>query len=168
MRNNYLDEILIYGKEVLESKYFKRAKYEPHHFQITIAEHSMNLARSCLNCCDFLEKFGIRTKREELVIACLCHDLGLLDRKERYVCGPHQAIMHGSVAVGIAKEILGNVTPLETEIIERHMFPLFIIPPTSIEGNIMQLLDKFCAIQEILGLAYNYDFFLLGGQMVKN
>ena len=149
MKYNLINEIYDAGEDILESSFFQQSKTIEQHYHTNLAIHSINVAMKSLKISDKLSKIGVKIHREEMIRGCLLHDLGLLDRDGFYKCGPHQALMHGKKGVSIAKEIVGDLTPIEKQIIERHMFPLYIIPTTKIEGHIVQIADKICAVQEL-------------------
>ena len=49
-----------------------------------------------------------------------------------------------------AKELVPDISDLELGIISHHMWPLTIVPPTSPEGFVVSLSDKYCATREVL------------------
>ena len=43
-----------------------------------------------------------------------------------------------------------ELTDKEQNIILRHMWPLTSIPPSSLEGLVVSIIDKICAVEEII------------------
>lgn len=57
------------------------------------------------------------------------------------------AFTHGECARLNAIKLF-NLNDKEQDIIKKHMWPVTIIPPKSIEGFILTIVDKYCTIQE--------------------
>ena len=47
-----------------------------------------------------------------------------------------------------------GINPVEANIIHRHMFPLTPIPPKYKESYLVSIMDKVCAIGEMLNIRY--------------
>ncbi len=146
---------------VLRSSVFSRLKGQEHHINTTLDRHIISVTLVCGRITSFLKRFGIRVSEEELIIAALCHDLGLSDRHDKNVFPTHRdlALNHGKRSVYYAKEILGkDFTEMEEEIVRQHMFPM-LPPPRYFEGWILITADKFCTVKDFLGCAfYNLPF----------
>ena len=80
------------------------------------------------------------------------HDLFYYDRKEynsqRERGQLSHSRMHSLIAVRNAEQIT-DITPLERDIIEKHMFPMTIKLPKYRESYVITLIDKYCAILEV-------------------
>ena len=57
------------------------------------------------------------------------------------------AFYHPIAALENARKCVA-LTPLEENIIRRHMFPVTLVPPASREGLAVCLVDKLCALYE--------------------
>lgn len=112
---------------------------------------------SCLQHCvavafnSFLlaEAMGVKYDRESLIRGALLHDYFLYDWHKPHGRG------HGFTHPGIALRNAANdfkLTEIERNIIVRHMFPLVPIPPKSVEGGIVCLVDKWCSLRETFSM----------------
>ena len=87
-------------------------------------------------------------------VACaragLLHDLFLYDwHQHAMLTGEHfHGFTHPKTALLNAQEHF-ELSPLEADIILKHMWPLTIIPPKSVEGFIVSFADKYCSIAEV-------------------
>lgn len=87
-------------------------------------------------------------------VACaragLLHDLFLYDwHQHAMLTGEHfHGFTHPRTALLNAQEHF-ELSALEEDIILRHMWPLTIIPPKSVEGFIVSFADKYCSIAEV-------------------
>lgn len=142
-------EIESVGRQVLESKLFEAGKHQIHHGASTVALHTLEVADSALQITDALEKRGIRVDRKSVILGALCHDLGIIGRKEKFKNNLECCMRHPIDSVKAAEEII----PEEMDdhlrrIISRHMWPATPLPPTSREGWIVDLADTICAIND--------------------
>ena len=78
--------------------------------------------------------------------AGLLHDLFLYDwhTEKNHIHG----FTHPRVAMNNAKKYF-DLTPMELNIILRHMWPLTPIPPKSREGMVIVYADQFCGLGEV-------------------
>ena len=146
-----LKEIKKEGKEILESKRFKKCLNTSHHFNTTIGQHMINVTVKSLEIANFLQKHRFKIDRKRLIIAGLSHDLAMAFARENYgkIQGKFTtAFRHPIDSVKMAEEVI-DVHKKTKKIIKRHMWPLCIIPPTSLEGWILTIADKIVATQEI-------------------
>lgn len=139
-----------YGAKVLTSPVFSRAMQQPHHHVTTVGEHSIGVAYTSVKICRFLAAMHIKTDTKAMVRGALCHDLGIVGRYEKFsnnlVCWQR----HPKDSVLIAKNLLGDLTDREKDIISHHMWPTTPIPPRCREGYIIVLADKYCAVSEVM------------------
>ncbi|MGO2083565.1 MAG: HD domain-containing protein, partial [Vagococcus sp.] len=85
--------------------------------------------------------------------AGLLHDLFFYDwREEKMGEGTH-AYAHPRIALKNARK-LTEISPLEEDIIVKHMFGATIAPPKYKESYIVTLVDKYCAVEEVLSPLY--------------
>ena len=93
-------------------------------------------------------KLGLRgLKRRELVRGALLHDYFLYDWHKGSNGNGLHGFSHPATALKNAREDT-SLTPIEADIISRHMFPLTVIPPASRAGWIICLVDKVCSMYE--------------------
>ena len=143
--SEYVREV---GKLIFESSEFQAIKDQKHHLRSTVGHHSRRVAIMCAFLCDCLSKAGIETRKEELVKAALCHDLGMRGRyTHRYSSGRDIIRNHPLNSSKEAGKLLGGLTEMQREAIEKHMWPM--CPDLSIhhkETAIINIADKLCAI----------------------
>lgn len=88
----------------------------------------------------------LRHKRE-LIRGALLHDYFLYDwHKYNNEHGLH-GFSHPATALSNARRDT-EVSPVEANIISRHMFPLTPVPPTCKAGWVICLVDKVCSLYE--------------------
>lgn len=118
-----------------------------HHRRICCYRHSLNVAVVSLA---LAERFLRRFDRRALVRGALLHDYFL------YARGPDSDIKrHGTTHAKVAAKNASadfTLSPIEEDIIKRHMFPLNPAPPRYRESVVVSLADKICAVGEFLGI----------------
>ena len=140
-----------YGSEVLSSDEMKQAFGQTHHKLATVGEHTMRVTMSSVMICYVLKKMNINVSVPAVVIGSLCHDLGMLGRRDKFKSLKEANSGHPKESVEIAKEIVGELPPKTEDIIERHMWPLGDSKaPNSIEGAIVSVADKYNAVKDIV------------------
>ncbi|MGX7014058.1 HD domain-containing protein [Vagococcus silagei] len=137
-----LVEDLIFTDEVQSLK-----QYKQHHYSNRL-EHSISVSyRSFL----LAKKWNGDVRATAR--AGLLHDLFFYDwREEKMGEGTH-AYVHPRIALKNAKE-LTEISPLEEDIIVKHMFGATIAPPKYKESYIVTLVDKYCACEEAISPFY--------------
>ena len=132
--------------DILQSQNFQSTKEHIQHGRMTVNNHCMNVAKYSLA---ISEKLPIRCNERELIRGALLHDYFLYD----WHSPEHVPLykLHGFYHPGTAyrnasKEY--DLTPRESDIIRRHMWPLTIIPPRCREGWIVTTADKWCSLME--------------------
>lgn len=108
--------------------------------------HSIAVAYYCLALARLLG--FLRFRREELFRGALFHDYFLYNWHEPDPSHRLHGFHHPRRAQENAARDLG-LTPVESSIILRHMFPLTPAPPTCREGLLVCLVDKGCSVYEI-------------------
>lgn len=143
-------EIRLRGGDILQSELFQRALREPHHWT-SVGRHSLGVAHAALRLADAFERLGLRPDRDVLVRCALCHDLGILDRVQKYgssaarCCRRHPA--DGLLAY---ERLVHPASPTERDCILHHMWPVLLAPPHTLEGVIINLADKSSSVREVL------------------
>ncbi|MGY3749509.1 HD domain-containing protein [Vagococcus acidifermentans] len=135
-------EDLIFTEEVQSLSEHKQHRYSNR------LEHSINVSyRSYL----LAKKWNGNAKATAR--AGLLHDLFHYDwRTEKMGEGTH-AYVHPRIALKNAKK-LTEISPLEEDIIVKHMFGATIAPPKYKESYIVTMVDKYCACEEVFSPVY--------------
>ena len=82
------------------------------------------------------------TDRRCITVASLCHDLGMVGRKDRYKNNLECCIKHPRAALTEAGRLIDDIDPKTEKAILSHMWPLGVRIPTSSEGWILAAADK--------------------------
>lgn len=153
-RHKRIKEILEqHGNEILISKRFKKSFDFIQHGNMTVYEHSINVAERALRINRFLHA---KCNERELVRGALLHDYFLydwhIDGKDKGNVHPKlHGFFHPSTALkNASKDFI--LTDREKDIIKKHMWPLTVIPPLCREAWIVTLADKYCSTMETIGL----------------
>ncbi len=128
---------LITNDTVQQMKNFKQ------HYETSCFEHCYTAAYYCYCIC---KKLNLDYK--SATRAAMLHDLFLYDWRKRQPDrkGLH-AFTHGKTACENASKLF-DLNDKEKDIIEKHMWPVTIAFPKSIEGFILTFVDKYCALSE--------------------
>lgn len=128
---------LITNDTVQQMKNFKQ------HYETTCFEHCYTAAYHCYCIC---KKLNLDYK--SATRAAMLHDLFLYDWRKRQPDrkGLH-AFTHGKTACENASKLF-HLNDKEKDIIEKHMWPVTVAFPKSIEGFILTFVDKYCALSE--------------------
>lgn len=132
--------------DLLESEIVLQMQQYMHHGHTTCFQHCLNVSYYNYLICKLLSLDARAGAR-----AGLLHDLFLYDW-HTYVRGKGQK-MHGWTHAGTA---LANVrkyfeiTPVEADIIEKHMFPMNIALPKYKETMVIIFVDKVCGAWEVV------------------
>lgn len=118
------------------------------HGNTTVLRHSVAVAWFSLYLAG---KLRVPVHKEELVRGALLHDYFLYDWHEKDESHRLHGFRHPYTALRNAMEIY-DLTPIEQDIIKRHMFPLTPIPPRYRESVLVCIADKICSAYETLYL----------------
>lgn len=132
----------------IHSRFMQLTQY-PQHGKVSVYQHCIAVA---LMSCWIAWRFRLKVDYNALIRGALLHDYFLYDWHERNAGHRLHGFRHPRRALGNAREDF-KLTPIETNIILRHMFPLTLIPPACLEGWVVCMADKFCALRETLHLA---------------
>lgn len=144
-------DIELYGREVLESEEMKQAYDQTHHLWSTVAEHTLRVTASSVLICYVLRKLHINVNIPAVVIAALCHDLGMLDRSEKFSSDKEARRDHAEESVKVAHEILDDMPEMAEKIIETHMWPMGKSDaPNTVEGVVVSVADKYTAFKDLV------------------
>lgn len=142
---------LITNDTVLKMKDFTQ------HLGTTRFDHCYSVAYYCYLICKKLHLDYISATR-----AGMLHDLFLYDWRKKISYFRYHAFHHSQIACKNATKLF-DLNKKEQDMIIRHMWPVTIAFPTSIEGFILTFVDKFCASiefwQAFKALTYSKKYF---------
>lgn len=132
---------IYYSDEVQSLKQYEQ------HLDIDRLQHITSVAFMSYKICKYL---GWDYKSAAL--SATMHDLFYYDWRDGKNGKWHKlhGYKHPKYAALNAKELFPEITDKELSIISHHMWPLTVIPPTSKEGIVVSLMDKYCATREII------------------
>ena len=134
--------------DILSSARFEKAGTVRHHITGNVAEHSRNTAEYGRRMCEWLNRHGIDVSEEDVVQACLLHDIGMTEDRVHDSAGWRKAFWHPRKGARIARDEY-HVNKVQYNAIKRHMWPICIIPPRYKEGWVVMAADKYCSIREL-------------------
>ena len=143
-------DMRLYGSKILDSKEFHEALQQKHHMRASVGRHSIRVTEASLRMSYALEKLGVKTDRESLVVGGLCHDLGMLGRKEKYKNASENCRQHPRYSVEMARRLAPELSDKTKNMIESHMFPLNGKAPNSLEGAILTVADKYVSVKDLI------------------
>ena len=150
-RERVKGDLMLYGKDVLQSEEMKEAFGQTHHRWSTVGEHTVRVAFSSVMICYALRKLNIKVNIPAVVIGALCHDLGILGRSEKFSSSKECSREHPKESVEVAKGLVDEMPEKTEDIIERHMWPAGQSEaPNSIEGVVVSLADKYSAVEDLV------------------
>ena len=130
-------EPLITNETVLKMKNFRQ------HYETSCFDHCYVVAFYCYLIC---KKYNLDYK--SATRAAMLHDLFLYDWRKRQEDrkGLH-AFTHGKTACENACKLF-DLNEKEKDMIIKHMWPVTIELPKSLEGFVLTFVDKYCATSE--------------------
>jgi len=138
--------VLQYGNDILLSKGMQSSKQYIQHGNISVYDHSVNVAILSVWLADRLH---MQVNTQALVTGALLHDYFLYDWHIRSEDHRWHGFHHPKRAFQNAQRDF-RIGEIEGNMILSHMFPLCPILPTHLESWILYLSDKLCAIGETL------------------
>lgn len=154
MRKNYFkraladEEYKVIVEEILNNKLFKSLKYFNQHGGISRLEHCINVSYI-----GYLISKKLNWDYVSIARAGLLHDFFLYDWHEhdlnKFSIKNCHALTHGKEALKNAESFF-ELSDKEKEMIESHMWPITIIPPRYAMTYFIGIVDKYCAIMEVL------------------
>lgn len=132
-----------------ETEEFKSLEQYIQHGDINRIQHIQSVAYLSYKISKKLKKRHIET-----TIGALLHDLFYYDWHEKDISHKWHGYVHPGFALENAKELSKKInrelSDIEKNIIERHMWPLTLVPPKHIESYIVCMVDKYVSIAEII------------------
>ena len=137
------EEFQMIIKELINNETVKQMKNFKQHYETTCFEHCYTAAYYCFSIC---KKYHLDYK--SATRAAMLHDLFLYDWRKRQPDrkGLH-AFTHGREACKNACQLF-DLNEKEKDMIIKHMWPVTIEFPKSIEGFVLTFVDKYCALSE--------------------
>ena len=136
-----------YGRKILESHEMTQAYHQRHHKLSNVGEHTMRVARTSLGICYALRKLNVKTDIPAVVTGSLCHDLGILGRREKFASDRVCSRQHPVDSVETAQRLAGPLPEKTEDIISRHMWPFGgSKPPNSLEAAVVSTADKIATV----------------------
>ncbi|MGN1411046.1 MAG: HDIG domain-containing metalloprotein [Oscillospiraceae bacterium] len=129
-----------YIEDIINSEEIQDLKNYTHHIYTTRFQHSVNVSYYNYKVCHWLgldEKAGAR--------AGLLHDLYFYSTNNNPT--KEHLKQHPQTALKNASEMF-ELSPIEVDIIEKHMFPITKKLPKYKETVVIILVDKYCALAE--------------------
>ena len=137
--NNEFENII---NDLIANDTVQKMKNYRQHFDISCYEHCYMAAYYCFLIC---KKLNLDYK--SAARAAMLHDLFLYDWRNKDSHKRFHAFHHGKTACKNACELF-ELSKKEQDIIIKHMWPVTLAFPNSIEGFILTFVDKYCAIKE--------------------
>lgn len=129
----------------------QKMKLYRQHYDTNCFDHCYNVAFYSYLICKKLNLDYTSVSR-----AGMLHDLFLYDwRKKQPEHKRFHGFRHPRIALNNASKLF-DLNEKEKDIILKHMWPITIIPPKYIEGYIITLTDKYCALEESYNHYFNY------------
>lgn len=135
-------------QSIVHSEDFKKMKTLRHHIKTSAYAHSIKVAYLCYQ---HHKRHGTRIDRYFFVRGALLHDYYLYDRRNKSIRHKFHSFTHPKKALQNAKNAFPDLTPMEIDMIERHMFPLTPHPPKTRGGWLLCFYDKVAAISDLFG-----------------
>lgn len=132
--------------DLLSSEVVMQMKQYMHHGHTTCFQHCLNVSYYNYIICRLLSLDARAGAR-----AGLLHDLFLYDW-HTYVKGKGQKMhgwTHASTALANVNKYF-EITPVEADIIKKHMFPMNIALPKYKETVVIVFVDKICGLWEVM------------------
>lgn len=145
------DEFIQMIDDLLNNDTVKQMKNFRQHYETSCFDHCLIASYYCYL---YGKKFNL--DYVSCARAAMLHDLFLYDwrKKQDDRKGLH-AFTHPKTAYKNASKLFA-LNEKEKDIILKHMWPITIIPPKYIEGYIITLTDKYCALEESYNHYFNY------------
>ena len=129
-------------KELIENNTVQQMNNYRQHCDTSCYEHCYSAASYCYIICKKL-----KLDYKSATRAAMLHDLFLYDWRDSNSHKKWHAFNHPRTAYENASKLF-NLNEKEKDIILKHMWPTTVIPPKYIEGFVLTLVDKYCAVEE--------------------
>lgn len=133
-------------KPIIENEKVKRMDKYIQHGSTSCLEHCVAVAYISFY---IAKKLHIRCDYNSLIRGALLHDYFLYDWHVKDENHKWHGFRHAKKALENASRDF-DLTPIEMDIIEKHMFPLNLRLPKYRESNIVSIADKICSTYETI------------------
>jgi uncharacterized protein len=124
-----------------------------HHHENSIYQHNIDVAYLA-----YRMGKALKLKEKDIIRGALLHDFFHYNwRTHGPDNGKKHAWEHPRISLRNARRYFGPLTPVEKDIIIKHMWPLSLVPPFFPESFIVTLADKIIASKE-----FTAEFFTIG------
>ncbi len=151
MEQEIKDIIIEYGRDILCSDTFLAAFDQSHHYKSTVGDHTLSVTAEAVKFC-LRHNLTDENTLSNVVAACLCHDMSLVGREEKYSNNLETLMQHPGDSADIYTDLTGESDERVLNAIRSHMFPFTPDIPKHREGWILTLADKISASSDILNL----------------
>lgn len=135
-------------EEVCAESQFPESKKFIQHGETTVYAHSLAVAYFSYWVA---QRYHVKVREKELIRGALLHDYFLYDWHEKRAGHRFHGFTHPGAALKNASQEFA-LSPVEKDIIRKHMFPLTPIPPRYRETVLVCMADKICSTYETLHL----------------
>lgn len=132
--------------DLISHEVTRSMEYYKHHRDVSCLEHSLYVSYLSYIIC---KKLGLDYR--SAARGGLLHDFYLYDW---HIGKPYKGL-HGFIHPDIALQNAGkyfSLNSIERDIIKKHMWPLTLRPPKYKESFVVLMVDKYCALMEIIKL----------------
>lgn len=158
-RKQYIKILLQrYGKDILDFPQVRSQTAYIQHGRVSIYAHCIHVAYVSILLAAFLH---LRINRRAVIRGALLHDYCLYDWHIRDASHRWHGFTHAEKALVNADRDF-ELSPMEKDIIKKHMFPLNPSLPGYRETVLVCIADKICALCEMLSVSL-YDAELMAG-----
>lgn len=133
-----------YGGDILSSIGMLSEKQYMQHGTISVYEHSVLVAFMCLLVARIIR---LKVNERALVRGALLHDYFLYDWHVPSKSHRLHGFTHARRALQNAERDF-RLNAIERDMIQKHMFPLNVVPPKYRESILLCIVDKLCATYE--------------------
>ena len=154
MDNGSKIEFELICEDILNNVEFKNLNKEAHH-GITRYEHSLRVAKATYKIARIIHIKDYK----ETTRAALLHDF-YSNKELNNLTSYEKLSAHPALALKNAKKYY-EINKVQEDIIKNHMFPATKEIPTTKEGIIVSLTDKFVAIHEMLHYKFSMQLNIL-------
>lgn len=142
--------------ELISNDTVQKMKNYKQHFDTSCYDHCYLAAYYCYLIC---KKLNLDYK--SATRAAMLHDMFLYDWRDKTSHSRFHAFHHGKTACINACKLF-DLNRKEQDMIIKHMWPVTLAFPASVEGFILTFVDKFCALfeswQALKSLTYSKKF----------
>lgn len=132
--------------DIMNHDKFKEMSNYIQHGTTTTLEHCLSVSYTSYKLCKHLELDYISAARGGLL-----HDLFLYDWHTHFreTGKRFHGFTHPKTALTNAEKFF-DLNEIEKDIIVKHMWPLTVVPPKTMEGFVVMYADKYCGFMETI------------------